>query len=197
MEIRARHNPGYKTWQTYACVLLFIILLFLSGIVNAQEYVYVNTDNLVLRDRPEHKYHVFAVLQPNFRLKVEPYEDGYKNNKQVKSRFYQVSVSYKSNGINHYTGGWVEKKYVVTNPLKINPKYTGVVPLPTEEIAWIPYTGAEEGNPDKLNAAQYPPPKYKGGEKQEVRVYHTGARGGCYYISPKGKKVYVDKHFCK
>lgn len=29
------------------------------------------------------------------------------------------------------------------------------------------------------------------------RVYQTGSRGGCYYLSPSGKKNYVDKKFCQ
>lgn len=28
------------------------------------------------------------------------------------------------------------------------------------------------------------------------RVYQTGSRGGCYYLSPSGKKNYVDKSYC-
>lgn len=31
----------------------------------------------------------------------------------------------------------------------------------------------------------------------EKRVYQTGSRGGCYYLSTSGKKVYVDKSLCK
>jgi len=29
-----------------------------------------------------------------------------------------------------------------------------------------------------------------------ARKYETGARGGCFYLNPAGKKVYVDKSFC-
>ncbi len=28
------------------------------------------------------------------------------------------------------------------------------------------------------------------------RVYHTGPRGGCYYYSASGSKVYVDRSYC-
>ena len=29
------------------------------------------------------------------------------------------------------------------------------------------------------------------------RTYHTGPRGGCYYINSKGNKTYVDHSFCR
>ena len=29
------------------------------------------------------------------------------------------------------------------------------------------------------------------------RVYHTGPRGGCYYYTAGGSKVYVDRSYCK
>ncbi len=28
------------------------------------------------------------------------------------------------------------------------------------------------------------------------RVYHRGPRGGCYYYTPGGSKVYVDRSYC-
>lgn len=31
----------------------------------------------------------------------------------------------------------------------------------------------------------------------ETRKYYTGAKGGCYYYSNSGKKVYVDRSYCK
>jgi hypothetical protein len=34
-------------------------------------------------------------------------------------------------------------------------------------------------------------------ENTEVRTYITGKRGGCYYITSKGNKVYVDRSLCK
>jgi ketosteroid isomerase-like protein len=30
-----------------------------------------------------------------------------------------------------------------------------------------------------------------------TRVYHRGSRGGCYYLSSKGNKIYVDRRYCK
>jgi hypothetical protein len=28
------------------------------------------------------------------------------------------------------------------------------------------------------------------------RTYYTGSKGGCYYLTAAGKKVYVDKSYC-
>lgn len=33
--------------------------------------------------------------------------------------------------------------------------------------------------------------------KADERVYYTGSRGGCYYYSGSGKKVYVDHSYCR
>ena len=183
--------------------VLFIILLFItSGSVFGQEYVYVNTDNLILRDRPEKVYIVFAILHAPSRLKIEPYENGYKNDPAITKRFYQVSISYKDNdGIYHYTDGWVEKKYVVDDPDKIT--VTGVdkhLDLTVTEPFLVPFMGEVEQDPNNGNAREFQAPKYKGGEKEPEpfkRVYHKGPRGGCYYVNGKGKKIYVDKGFCK
>lgn len=30
-----------------------------------------------------------------------------------------------------------------------------------------------------------------------ARVYHTGPRGGCYYYTAGGSKVYVDRSYCR
>src|ERR1035437_3454212 len=104
-------------------LLLFILLFIYSGTAIGQEYVYVNTDNLILRDRPEKIYNVFAILHSPCRVKIEPYEDGYKNDHAITKKFYQVSISYKDDdGTHHYVGGWVEKKYVVDDPDKITVK---------------------------------------------------------------------------
>src|ERR1041384_2271485 len=31
----------------------------------------------------------------------------------------------------------------------------------------------------------------------EERVYHTGPRGGCYYVTSSGEKQYVDRSMCQ
>ncbi|MCH5687644.1 hypothetical protein LWM68_27285 [Niabella sp. W65] len=35
------------------------------------------------------------------------------------------------------------------------------------------------------------------GKPVSGRVYHTGPRGGCYYYTAGGNKVYVDRSYCK
>lgn len=78
--------------RLFSC-LLRCLLLCLAIPSIGQEYLYVNTDNLILRDRPEKKYIVFAILHAPCQVKVERYEDGYKNDRAVKEKFYRVSIS--------------------------------------------------------------------------------------------------------
>src|SRR5437763_587365 len=95
--------------------LFFIIFVTMPRYFYGQEYVYVNTDNLILRDRPEKKYMVLAILHAPCMLKVENYEDGYKNDKAITNKFLQVSFAYKDDETHRSVlyRGWVEKKYTV------------------------------------------------------------------------------------
>jgi len=177
--------------------LLLLVLLFVAGTAAAQEFVYVNTDNLLLRDRPEKEYNVFDVLHAPCRLKVIPYSTGYET-KAIKDRFYHVllTVWFEETKRSYSSYGWVEKKYVVKSHDKITAPYT-------DSSQAIAYTTAQvsRDNPPKLNYRSYPYPKYKGGEKtfdvESKRKYQSGPRGGCYYINAKGRKVYVDAKMCK
>ncbi len=178
---------------------IFICLSLFPGFLRGQEMVYVNTGNLVLRDRPERVYNVLAVLRPTCPLTIDHTDVGYKNNRLVNERFYQVSFRYKDNkDINHYVHGWVEKKYMVTALARVN--YPGADKSPGRDITELMLITDLPYDDKQYNAAQYPPPKYKGAEKQPEpvkSVYHKGPRGGCYYKNAKGKKVYVDKSLCK
>jgi hypothetical protein len=86
---------------------LVFLLCIAAAACYGQERVYVNTNNLVVRDRPERQYNVFAILRPGCPLKVEPYGSGYKGNKAVKARFYRVSLSYRDDAVHgHIIFGW-------------------------------------------------------------------------------------------
>ncbi len=182
--------------------LLLFLLSFTLHPVFAQDEVYVNTDNLVLRDRPEKDYFVFAILHAPCPLKVEPYELGYRNNKAVTDKFYQVSISWDDKkGIHHYVGGWVKKKYVVSSRAAVTAKVTDSgSAIAASVVKLIKFMGLREDDPNPPNAAQFQPPRYKGGEiwqKPAKRVYHSGPKGGCYYIGKNGHRIYVDKTFCR
>jgi hypothetical protein len=171
--------------------LLLCILCIASVHCYGQDTVYANTDNLLLRDRPEKKYNVFAVLYKGCPLRVEPYEKGgYKNYKPFAGRFWYVIISYDGDaGIHHKIYGWVMKKYTSSHTT-----------MPRRPVtAYFDFIGADSDNPDVVNGGRFPSPKYKGGEMQPgkaAKVYHKGPRGGCYYLNSKGHKVYVDKKFC-
>ena len=179
--------------KSYLLLTLLIIAIVPAW---AQQYMYVNTDNLILRDRPEKVYNVFAILHAPCRVKIEPYEQFYNKNHAVTSRFYDVSITYEDAGIHHYLNGWVEKKYLVADTNKIDvPGAKMNLDISESEVIVTPYIGDDKHNPNyKGSARDFQAPKYKGGEKQPEqfrKIYQKGPRGGCYYINAKGKKVYV------
>lgn len=163
--------------------------------------MYVNTDNLIVRDRPDSNYIVHIILNKNCRVNIEKYDSFYKNNYGVLKRYYRISFTYNTtNNIKRYVSGWVEKKYLSTK------KSSSISDTDTLklyiDVNLIPYSGGSENNPNKNNRFMYPYPKFKGGEKlldekSINRKYLLGPRGGCYYINTRGKKVYVDKKFCR
>ncbi len=55
------------------------------------------------------------------------------------------------------------------------------------------YGSASKGSGNKTSGAK----KTTGSRKPASgRVYHTGPRGGCYYYTAGGSKVYVDRSYC-
>ena len=190
-----------------ALLLRVLLLLWLAVAIvfpaMAQDYVYVNTRNLILRDMPEKTYTVIDILNVPTKLKVVPYDDGYKNNKAITDKYYRVLLSYKDDdGYNVSSYGWVMKQYVVKHLSAITcPGVDTAVETDHIPVHLIPYSGGKEHNPNRYNYLQFPYPEFKGGEKVlkdiRTREYHKGPHGGCYYISERGKKVYVDKKLCK
>lgn len=170
-----------------------------------QEYVYANTDKLLIRDRPEKLYLVYAIANRGCALQLQPDQKGYEDKKALIAGYYYIRAISKQTKNGHTTiNGWVSKKYVVKSLSQVShsPGDTSLNPYP-ELIDIIPYFGPAKDDPNNYNCYQYPWPKYKGGEKsfpsahKPGHVYHRGPRGGCYYIAPSGRKVYVDGKFCK
>lgn len=175
------------------------ILLCLASGARGQQYVYVNTDNLLLRNRPDREFTVYAVLHAPTRLKVAPYKNGY-NRSLVTNRFYEVHIAYTDGeGIYHFFDGWVDKRYVVKSPQQVrsirNRRAADFW------ITWVvPTLGPNQDPSLHTNCDWFPYPKYKGGETTAPKLAHTyikGPHGGCYYRAPSGRKVYVDKSFCR
>jgi hypothetical protein len=181
---------------------LIPLLFVLPGNAVAQDYLYVSTNNLILRDRPESTYVVLDILHAGSKLKRDSSDKGYLKDKQVTTRFYQVELNYQNEeGHSVYTHGWVEKKYVVPNIKMVTaPDADTTLDLIHSPVPLIKY-GGDGPDPNGKNYLLYPYPKYKGGEKvfpgEEKRVYHSGPRGGCYYLDKRGRKVYVDRKYCK
>jgi hypothetical protein len=180
-------------------VLVGLVLMACCSLC-AQEYVYVNTDNLIMRDKPEGKYMVYAVFHAPTKLKIVEPDPAYKDNKAVQSRFYEVSLGYaRGRQVPLIYRGWVEKKYVVTDKSKIT------WPVPNKDIELIMTSVPIAIRPDlswrpeDYNWQEFPAPEYKGGTNTPAvatRTYYAGPKGGCYYLNSSGRKVYVDKKFC-
>lgn len=182
---------------------LLLFFQFIPFLAPGQQHVWVNTDNLILRDRPEKKYVVYAILHAPCRLDIDSSDIGYKSDKYANTTFCQVTISYDQDGMGHYIHGWVAKKYIVTDPRKIT--VSGVdtaIDLSMTHLVPMPDVYDDDGNIRNGNALHFLPPKYKGGEKYPQaagikRIYHKGKRDGCYYIGRNGHKIYVDKKWCK
>ncbi len=183
--------------------LLCMVCTCISGM--GQKYVYANTNNLLIRDRPDQIYNVYAIAHKGCAMKLQPIIKGYENKKSLIAGYYYIRVKSKQTKNGHTSmDGWVSKKYVVKSPTLVsyskNDTSDNTYP---DLVDLIPYFGPEEDDPNNYNCYQYPWPKYKGGEKsfpstqKPGHVYHRGPRGGCYYVSPLGRKVYVDGKFCK
>ncbi len=81
--------------------------------------------------------------------------------------------------------GYVYKKYLVDDLDKIT--------VPNEDVSFAKKTYTS-------TITIKPTPQKRQQAVQENRVgngmYHRGSRGGCYYYSPSGRKVYVDRSLC-
>ncbi len=186
-------------------LLPFLCMVYACVPGMGQEYVYANTNNLLIRDRPDKIYNVYAIANKGCVLKLQPITSGYENKKALTAGFYYINVKSKQTKNGHTSmDAWVSKRYVVKSLSEItyskNDTSNNTFP---ELVDLIPYFGPEEDDPNNYNCYQYPWPKYKGGEKsfpskhKPGHVYYRGPRGGCYYIAPSGRKVYVDGKFCK
>ncbi len=179
--------------------LVLLVLCTLPLVACCQDFVYVNTDNLILRDRPGNKYMVFAILHAPCKLKVEPYDSIYLNNNKVKERFFRVLISYTdSRNFRNYLTGWVEKRYTVNSTDRITVKgINKTLELNESKVSIEPED--YDADHEHLNWEQFPGPKYKGGVNSPLpfrKIYHKGPKGGCYYVNKQGKRIYVDKSFC-
>lgn len=200
----------------YRFLLVCASVIGLQSGLAAQECLYVNTDNLIMRDRPEAKYCVFAVLHAGCRVEThspEEFSEEYYP-KSVYKDFYPVWFIYWCHG-SEWPGssqqchGWVEKKYLVTKPELVTAKRG-----PTDSMDFVDennclyatygypphWEGFHRETEDDLNYRLFPYPKYKGGVRvfpPKGKQYHRGPRGGCYYLGAKGQKIYVEKLHCR
>jgi hypothetical protein len=186
------HIAYFSPVNRYITLLTVMLLSYAKAL--GQEYGYVNTDSLILRDRPEKVYNVFAILHAPCQVTIEPYDNYYKNNRAVTGKFYEVSVSYNdNNGIHHHIGGWVEKRYMVDDPAKITVRGANMnLRIAESEVMLIPYIGDDKHNPNSHNTAlRFQAPKYrvaKNNRSHSKRCIRQGRGAGATMLMLRGRK---------
>ena len=152
----------------------------------------VTHNNVLLRDSPEKDYVVEMVLHRGCRVETDTLKGSVGH-----ARFTHILFRYSDSlKVVHSIYGWVEQRYLTYDTLAIAPPKTHAA---YTTVPLTPYGGSREHNPNKDNRRSYPASRYRGGDPQPapwVRKYQMGNRGGCFYLNPKGKKVYVDKKYC-
>ena len=108
--------------------------------------------------------------------------------------FRLVSTTTKSDGTktvgnNLNTGTFVKRK----GEWRAVAWQSTIVPAPQSTSASAP---ASDPKPVTLTASTQPAPEKTSEAAPSDRKYVKGPRGGCYYMSTGGSKVYVDKKFC-
>lgn len=192
------------------CRLLVLILLFVYSSTKGQQVMYVNTDNLIVRDRLDRDYNVSCIVHVPTRVIVQPVEGNFEGFESLSGKFSCIKFHFwQLNHFNTSEYGFVEKKYLVNSLSKITVKdadttlTVSVTRTPFERHKYYRYDHSmHDMGMEFSNARDFKAPKYKGGNplplppKSKPRVYHSGPRGGCYYYNEKGKKVYVAATYC-
>jgi len=179
--------------------ILPILFWMIAGSAGAQ-YMYVNTDNLLVRSSRSAEYDVFLIVHAGYKVNVLPYE--HNETKAERARFYYISALVHEDTT---VFGYVERQYLVRSPALVTARITrhnddtGINAYRTAVKLYV--NGKLYLSPAKYNYASFPYPKYKGGERSfpapKKREYHQGPHGGCYYMDNKGHKKYVDRKYCK
>jgi hypothetical protein len=186
-------------------ILCFICLF--GTPVAAQEYRYVNTDNLILRHTLDPAYNVFMILHAPTRVKILPYDEDVYTSPAMKKKFYRIEVFflYQEQYAQFTIKGYVDKRYLVDAISKVT--VPGVDTSLAISVTMTNFNGVKQYSRacrdcypsvvEQSNSRSFNSPVYKGGNpppapvKPKPREYHPGPRGGCYYINEKGKRVYV------
>ncbi len=191
---------------------LLILFLLATSHASAQKYMYVNTDNLIVRSGVRPDYDVLCVLHAPSQVEILPFEEGQAGSKAAGAKYAYIFAEYLGLGLytSHRVNGFVEKKYLVSSLARVSVPGTdttievAMTRTPLDRYKWHDCDASfHDLGREYSNAREYPAPVYKGGPplpwppKAKPRTYITGPRGGCYYFNDHHKKVYVDPDFCK
>jgi len=72
-----------------------------------------------------------------------------------------------------------------------------IVPKPAPEVKTTSQSPSADSKPVIMAASLPPISQPPSNLTAESRTYRRGPRGGCYYLTSSGKKVYVDHGLCK
>jgi len=155
-------------------------------------YHFVNTEFALIKEKPSDKSKTMGRLFVGSYLKVLGYSD---NSPFLKIRFQDIE-------------GFINKNDIVDNIDKINVLNAAVTTYKSRQ--YYKYEPNYEYVPEQTNTASTPlnfsssssgtrsssaSSTKRTSSKQ--RSYITGPRGGCYYLTASGNKVYVDRSYCQ
>ena len=101
--------------------------------------------------------------------------------------------------------GWVLRHYLVSTPdsallpVAAVPArtYTTTKVITTRRYVPVTKTTRSYAETGKVNRVVVTGSGAPPAAASAARSYHRGPRGGCYYLSPGGQKVYVDQRYCQ
>lgn len=151
---------------------LFFILLISCGLLSAQDYRYVNVENLALKEYPDTNSGTYILLHAPCKVAVQEIPDRrYKKIPEIMNNWYIVRFFINDGsrlGGRTYKG-YVKKEYLVKNLHEvtvagIDTSVTFSYTIPNDSV------------------------------RHDLKFFESSG-GGCFYINAAGKKEYVN--FCR
>jgi hypothetical protein len=159
--------------------LLLSTALLLSVFTTQAQIRYVNNPRTAIESQPGMGYELPGYLQvgDSVLTLVQPSANPEYLSADTRSQF--IYVSYPAYRSNEAGQGWVMNRCLESSrsALPIQRTYN-FSEIKTKDV-YVPVT--EGSQPSVIGR----------------RSYTTGPRGGCYYLSASGKKVYVDRSMCR
>lgn len=178
--------------------LLLVVALALSTFAAQAQVRYATGGHLAIQTQPSMGFELPAYLGAGDSAQVvspQPSDNPRHLSENMRRNF--VYVSYPAYRDQQAGTGWVLRHYLVSTrdstllPVAAVPARTYTTTKVVTTRRYVPVTEAtrpyaETGKVNRVVVAG-----------SAARSYYSGPRGGCYYLSAAGKKVYVDRSYCK